>query len=616
MHGRFRIGLGMIVVTLGAAHGAVGWQDPAPARLQPIEVLPRAPRADEIDTGELAVADVGTASFRNVKPGETSAAEARKLLGEPVREETKDDTTALTYRIEPFARVDVLFSNEVATSIIIHLKRPTPAVEIAKDLELDAFRPAPIPDEAGKLLGIAYPERGVTFGLVPGTEDNSVSQVLLEGVSAEPFVLRAMYDTEHRYEHALADLRYAGRLDAQDPRTPWLTAQVLSAMGRRTEALDAAKLAINLEPTSGVYRLTYAEMLLAAGNHAHALAETSSALGEKGMPVEARAKGERLLGDLLASCRAPDFKEAAVRYQAAIKLAIPLSISENFAARRAAKLVLVEAHLGMAKCIVRGTWKGKTEVAPKWLARAEQYAREFAESERGEQLLRLRTARKSLAVQAALRADLDPTAIANIALAESKRLLEEDRDPYFLRQAAWELGQSIYDAARAEQVRGKPDRALDYLVRAIPPLEQDLAHREGTEEEKYLLGRLYYVGGSVQALAKHKHEEAIVWFDKAAPLLAAAKPAAADEKGAHGERLISMGVSYWETGSREEAVRLTKLGVVWVEEAVTEGTMPREALVIPYGNLANMCQALGHEAQAQEYAALAARNGPQEPKRR
>lgn len=616
------LGLGLMLCLNASTAQAWQVEEPAASEKAPDSVDSAAEGATAPDSGKLAanenaaVTDVRSATFQNVKPGETTLDESRKILGEPVSEESEENITVLTYKIDPFSKVDILFTDRVTTSIVIHLKRPAPATQIAKDLSLDSFRPAAIPDEAGQLLGIAYPERGVTFALVPGTRDNAVAQVLLEGVSAEPFVLRVLYDFGHHYTRNLADLDYAAQSDPKSARVPWLKAQTLAALGKPEAALVSAAEAVKLDPAP-TFRLTYASLLGESGSHEQALAEAREILAGKGLLPADRARAECLAGDLLAAGLAKDYKQAIEHHQRAIKIAAPLANDKRFSVRRAAKQVLVDAHLAVAQDVVHGPWKQKAEVATKWLDRAKACAQEFAENDRGDMLLKLTVARKSLAAQAALRGELDPTAAGTMALTEARQLLSGQPEASFRRRVAWELGYAMHDAACCEQARGKADRALAYVDRALPLIQTDLADRQATPSEEYLLGRLYFVAGTVQAQLNKEHGEAVEWYEKASPRLIAGQAAVlAADQGVQGGRFVSMGVSYWQIEAKEDALRLTRQGVEMMQAATDAGTLDQASLTVPYGNLATMCQELGKEDEAKKYAALAAKPIGDQPKRR
>ena len=75
----------------------------------------------------------------------------------------------------------------------------------------------------------------------------------------------------------------------------------------------------------------------------------------------------------------------------------------------------------------------------------------------------------------------------------------------------------------------------------------------------------------------------------------------------HGEAFVSMGVSYWEAGNRNEAMRLTEQGIKLMEQAIEAHLLNKTALAIPYSNLASMCREQGQEQQAKQFAILAAR---------
>jgi hypothetical protein len=62
---------------------------------------------------------------------------------------------------------------------------------------------------------------------------------------------------------------------------------------------------------------------------------------------------------------------------------------------------------------------------------------------------------------------------------------------------------------------------------------------------------------------------------------------------AHGDALVSMGVSYWEMGQRDRAYDLTKAGAELVEQGVNEKLLAADAMDVPMHNLEAMNRALG-----------------------
>jgi tetratricopeptide (TPR) repeat protein len=163
-------------------------------------------------------------------------------------------------------------------------------------------------------------------------------------------------------------------------------------------------------------------------------------------------------------------------------------------------------------------------------------------------------------------------------------------------------------------MRGKHDDALKQGEKAIAYLESSRAGKDTADV--YLLGRLYFRLGSIQAVGQQNHRAAVAWFDKAAPVLKQAIPQVAPfEMGRLGETFVSMGVSYWETNQRDTAVKLTQQGVELMERAVSQGQLVKTALDVPYANLATMHRQLGQDSEAEKYLQKASARRPSPPRR-
>ena len=94
----------------------------------------------------------------------------------------------------------------------------------------------------------------------------------------------------------------------------------------------------------------------------------------------------------------------------------------------------------------------------------------------------------------------------------------------------------------------------------------------------------------------------------ALPLLSHAAPGEPSGLlGEHGERLVSMGVSYWESGAHNEAVKLSEEGLDAMVKTSQAGYLERRALVVPYSNLSSMYTELGKLAEARKMAVLASK---------
>ena len=124
--------------------------------------------------------------------------------------------------------------------MVIRLNHTFPAAGVAQQLELSNIRPVLVSNELGEILGQAFPERGVLFGFepseIPGKATMRVVQIILEPISAEPFVLRAETLLNSRPEFSASDLEQAVRLDPSNGRARWLLARVLAGMGELAAA--------------------------------------------------------------------------------------------------------------------------------------------------------------------------------------------------------------------------------------------------------------------------------------------------------------------------------------------------------------------------------------------
>lgn len=559
-------------------------------------------------------ATVEVASFKGVTPGTTTMEELRKAWGPPKEIGNQGATATHLYTVEPFKRVEVSFFKDKVTSIVIRLEKAFPANAVAQQLQLDNIRPVLISNELGDILGQVFPERGVMFAFVrsdePGKPSMRVSEIVLEPISADPFVLRAETNLDSQYELNLADLDESLKLEPQFARAHWLRARVLTAMGKSAEALSAIARAVTLDGKNPRYRITYAQLLDRAGRHDEATRQADRALNLSDRRLHVKARAQCLLGDLAGSAAKPDYKRALDYHMAAVKTADPLAVNRHPAIRLAAKEVLIDAHLGAAGDIAWGPWTQKEAAVPKWIDRAANFAEELIANDGGTDEHRFRVATRALAICVGARGKLDPSEWAQEAIRVGERLIDSAPGPFQKRQLQWELGMALFNGLQVCQLRKENDLALQYGEKTIAYLEAADGVANGGKAETpghdYLLGRLYFRLGAIHSLSEKDHEAAVTWFGKAIPLLEKPLPARARaERGRHGETFVSMGVSYWETGEHDKAVQLTKQGLTLMRKAVEDGTLPRSALAVPHNNLAAMQRQLGRTELADKSAAAA-----------
>jgi tetratricopeptide (TPR) repeat protein len=563
------------------------------------------------DDEQSVPASLEAASFNGVTPGQTTIDDVEKAWGPPKEMFKQNEVMTQLYSIPPFDRIEVGYEKDKVASIIVRFQKPFPAKKIAQQLDMIAVKPVLVLNDLGEILGQSYPERGVLFAFESNGEKNKpsfkVTHIIIEPINAEPFILRAETEIEDRYDRSLQDLQIALDLQPENARANWLTARIYSAGEQFEKAEAAAAAAARLEPKNARYLITHAQILGQMGRLRDALQETQKAMDVAADQPHLQARALCLAGDLTASGPKPDFRKAIGYHAQALQAADKLARDEHPAVRKAAKEVLVDAHLGSAHDIAWGEWKDKEKAVGAWLKKAVALADDLMKSEDGtpEQLFRVHT--RALSACVGIRSGVDPKPWVAEALRTGNELIASTKDPIRRTQYQWDLGMALYDAVQICQLRSDHAQAMKYGEAAVAYLESGHARKQ-TPTTGYLLGRLYFRLGAIHAIRDQDHAAAVAWFNRAVPLLEKpVPPEARTDVGRHGETFVSMGVSYWETGNHEQAVALTKEGIKFMEEAVRQGTLDRAALAVPYGNLAAMQKQLGDNEDAAKYSDMAAR---------
>jgi tetratricopeptide (TPR) repeat protein len=559
------------------------------------------------DPAPHAADKVGAAEFNGVKPGVTLSDQLEKLWGVGKEVSKEGDFSQLTFSLTDFPRVDVTLDKNTVQSVVIHLQTAMPPAALAEKLEVNDVRPVMVPDDVGAILGQLYPEHGVLFNFA--TDGKRVLQVALEPVDVDSFLLRAETNLQMHCRDSLADIDYVLKLQPANARASWLRARLLSQFARYEEALAAVQAALAAEPKNSEFRLTLAEILGACERYDEAAREIKDVLATAELAGELKARGLCLLGDLLAASPAHDYKQAMEHHVSAIQLADPLSINDHLAVRRASKMVLIDAHLGVAHDIAAGVFQQKERIVPKWLSRASAYVQDFIDAEGGDPALRIRMARGALAACAASQGKLDSEPWTKLALQNGKELITKSDDSWRKSRLEWELGAALAEGLTAEDQSGVTRHTLANSTMTATYLESGAKDRRETPEDVFRLGRVYYRIGALHAVQRNDHKTAVTWYEKAVPLLDRPLPTGfRDEQGRYGEWYVSMGISFWEVDQGDFAVQLTDAGLKHVEEAVARQLLDRKALAVPYNNLATMHEKLGHQNEAKNFAELAAKS--------
>ncbi|HEY2883095.1 MAG TPA: hypothetical protein VGJ15_11690 [Pirellulales bacterium] len=552
---------------------------------------------------------VEPARFKGIQPGDTTAKELARKWGEGKIVSQSNDESVLGFDVDSFSAVEVTLVDDKVSSIVLRLEQPQPPDLLVRQLQLDEFRAVNVNDDSGELLGQAFPERGVLFSTMP--DGKRIAQVVLDQVDLSVFVVRAEADLESHARGSLADLNFVLSKQPRNARALWLRGKLLAKSARYEEALNSVDGALDIEPDQADYHLTRGEILGQQGIYKEASREFQQIITSDDASDLQKAKALCRLGDLLAASPAHDYKLAMEHHVSAVKLADPLSIDKNSTVRRAAKMLLVEAHLATANDIASGQWQQKDKAVAKWLDRANDYAEDLIAHEDADPALRLHVARGALAACAGAEGKIDPVPWARMALQYGKPLIVSTDDPTTKQQLEWELGLALADGLLADEFRGATQHAIPNTALTVSYVENGAQGRLEMPEDAYRLGWLYYRLGSLHAVGRKDHKTAFVWYEKALPLLdRPLPPTHRNEQGRYGEWLVSMGITYWEVGMRDFGLQLTDAGMQHIEEAVKNQLAKDSALAVPYSNLAFMHQSLGHTREARNYSQLAAKLDP------
>ncbi|MDR1478378.1 MAG: hypothetical protein LBJ00_05495 [Planctomycetaceae bacterium] len=554
---------------------------------------------------------INTAAFNNVVPGHSSIKSVVEFWGEPVKETTKDGELVQLYKLHELDHIEVTYNRDkIVKSIVVRFDEAFPENLVREQFEtmLLKSRPVLIPDETGKIIGELFPEKGVVFIFSGGKSGGmfQVRQIGIEPVISEPFVLRAEATLNDQPSESYRDLLDAIRINRNDAKAYWLLAKVELLRGYTETAISNAQRAIRFDERKPAYHLTLAQALSRMNRieDAKLYLEETLSICER-FPTD-KARALCLLGDFYRTGQNPDCENAYKLHSAAIEIADQLADHSNPTIRQTAKDILFELYLAVAKDIAWGRWRGKERAIDNWLAGAESIMTdpEMVAVRRFSSEYPLKLAICELACQVGIRGEGDIELYVKEAIQAGERLVSKTNDPILLQKLRWEIGIAVYDAVQIYQLRGEYEFALRYGELAADYMESGIRGR-ANDSDLYLLGRLYFRLGTIHALGDKNHRAAIEWFNKAKPTFERLFPNInPEESGRYGESLVSMGVSYWVTNQREEAVRLTERGLRQIERGVKLGFTSESAFAIPYSNLTNMYNELGNVERSRHYSNL------------
>jgi Tfp pilus assembly protein PilF len=555
------------------------------------------------------------AKFNGIQPGKSTREELQAAWGQPVDSVDTSEGTVLTYETEPFEAVDVLILPDgLVAALKITLRNGIEPDQLAGQLALEAIESVTIADENNRPLGLTFPERGVVF-MYDGTSESAatdvesshiVIQVAIQALDARAFALRAENQLHGPYSQNIDDLKTAISIDPGFSHARWLLAEIYLATGQADLAEAEATAALEQESTNAAYQLRHGQSLILLGRYDDAVHEVRGVLDRADASPVVRAQAMYEMARLASMGDAEIAAKTISFHTRAIELADKLATSENAKERRAAKRLLVDAHLAIAEEIARQSFGDKVESLSQWIGRASGLAEDCIASEGASDELRLIVAQRALAALASFKPTLDPAPWVAEGEEAAAALKKQSEDELWQQKVAWELGQLYLHALRTEHLRRETTAALRYGQLAIENLAEGAKSRQAVHSAEQQVGQLYFHVGAVYAVHQQDHKKAVAWYDKAAPLLNGKRPSSElYSPRRDGEMLVSIGVSYWQTGNHAKALEMTEAGSKLVEAAVEDGILAKSSLAVPYGNLATMYQQVGENANATKYANLA-----------
>jgi len=205
-----------------------------------------------------------------------------------------------------------------------------------------------------------------------------------------------------------------------------------------------------------------------------------------------------------------------------------------------------------------------------------------------------------------LKINADAKKAVNQLLDELDQAVKNSTDAGYQNELRWIAVETLYEAIEISRSRRDNAQVLQFASHADELIERLDRKRERTPHSNYLIGKIYFYAGLAESIANKNHQKAVRFYEKSLPYFSTDLPTRnVAERGLHGERFVSMGVSYWEANARDEAVNLSQRGLVIMIDAQSEGTLSDGALAVPYGNLATMYEALDDPDQASRMAARA-----------
>jgi tetratricopeptide (TPR) repeat protein len=316
-----------------------------------------------------------------------------------------------------------------------------------------------------------------------------------------------------------------------------------------------------------------------------------------------RSQATCLRGDLYGRQGQRDYQKAIQYHLDGIKQVKSLVSSSDGDVRSQARRILLDAHLAIANDIAWGDWQNKATVIPKWLSISETLLDSLLNHASEDPAISLYVQQQTLSAYMGVGGELDGEQMVEALTKTYNELMESDSDALFKQKVRWMTGSALYCAGRIAQQQGKSQDALRNATDAHHLLTAVAEDRDVVPRSEILVGDACFLIGSLHAVYKNDHSEAVKWYRES--LQGYEQPVVAEQimnLGLHGERLVSMGLSFWQSGDHQRGLQLTRDGTAMIEKAVEKQDYQSQVLAVPYGNLVAMYRHLEDEKLSQQFA--------------
>jgi len=557
--------------------------------------------------------------FQGVMPGVTPNSKIVELLGEPRAKIETGGRVVNVYAIEPYDRVGIVLRGDVADSIHLHYKQPLNLQQAASELGLDSATAVTQTTSAAHEFLLTWPDEGISLHFQRSAGVDVVSRVAFTTAQPDAFLLRGLNRQWRDYNGALHDARAVQSLDPRREEAYRLEAQVALRMGQTAVAKKA--IAEALAVTSATIDLLLLQVQVAtAANELDGLMRRIRAIrNDVQLPALTRAKAAFAMGQINTKLSSPNYKQAFSFHSEANQRARELLKSSELAEQFGALELMVNAHLAIAHDIAFGeyTTEEKNRAVPKWIELSWKFTAHLLANNYHDQALGLDVCRSSLELLKKLGKSVPLEVWEERITQQAASVLQlKGTSTEFMDHMRWQQAMALYHATIIAR-QGKDGNRVQQLGLAAYQLFRGSLtattktdHWDSTPTKAAMIG-LCYTLGSVEAIDNLDHVKAIQWYGQALQYLDtpniqqfAAEHATKQSIGLgwHGERLVSMGLSYWSTGNKTQGLRLTQQGIAWIETAVRDHGFPNHHLKIPYSNLAVMTKSLEQRQDIQNIA--------------